>query len=102
MNISSKIVTAICNYVAPVQETPPEEFRVHYEVNTIGTIVLFQALYKLLKASTQPKFIPMTSAGGSLTASISMTATINPYCASKAALNLIARRIHFENDWLGA
>ncbi|KAF9035377.1 NAD(P)-binding protein [Hymenopellis radicata] len=91
---------AICNYVAPVQETPPEEFRTHYEVNTIGIVVLFQALYKLLKSSTEPKFIPMTSAGGSLTSSISMLATINPYCASKAALNLIARRIHFENDWL--
>ncbi|KAF9035352.1 NAD(P)-binding protein [Hymenopellis radicata] len=79
---------------------PPEEFRTHFEVNTIGIVVLFQALYKLLKSSTEPKFIPMTSGGGSLTLSIFMHATINPYCASKAALNLIARRIHFENDWL--
>ncbi|KAF8901108.1 NAD(P)-binding protein [Mucidula mucida] len=91
---------AIANFVAPIHETPPEEFRAHYEINTIGIVVLFQAFYKLLRASTEPKFIPMTSGAASLTTSDSMLAAINCYCASKVALNLIARRIHFENDWL--
>ncbi len=97
-----EIVTAIANFVAPIHETPPEEFRAHYEINTIGIVVLFQAFYKLLRASTEPKFIPMTSGAASLTISDSMLAAINCYCASKVALNLIARRIHFENDWLSA
>ncbi|KAF9035402.1 hypothetical protein BDZ89DRAFT_1036270 [Hymenopellis radicata] len=60
------------------------------------------ASYDLLKISKESKFIPVTTDRASLTGHISMPAGNNSYTGvSKVALNYIARRIHFENDWLG-
>lgn len=71
------------------------------QVNVTGILVLFQAVYPLLKASTSsPRFIPMTSGAGSLTAYISLPFGYTCYGVTKAAVNYIARKIHFENDWL--
>ncbi|CAA7260849.1 unnamed protein product [Cyclocybe aegerita] len=82
---------------------PIDAFRKHIEVNATGAVVLFQAVLPLLKASkSTPKFVPITSGGGSLTAYIDQQYEIVAYGASKAALNFITRRIHFENDWLVA
>jgi norsolorinic acid ketoreductase len=62
--------------------------------------VLFQAVEGLLKASSNPKFIGMTSGAGSL--SEFMDVPIGKFCygSSKAVLNFMLRRIHFENDWI--
>jgi len=57
----------ICSLIAPAMETTPEVMREHYDVNVIGTLVLFQATYPLLSASTPtPKFIPISSGAGSI------------------------------------
>ncbi len=85
-----------------ILETPIKQFEDHFHVNALGVVVLFQAFYGLLKASKEPKFIPISSASGSLTAFMASPITANAYGTSKAALNFVARRIHFENDWLGA
>jgi NAD(P)-dependent dehydrogenase (short-subunit alcohol dehydrogenase family) len=70
------------------------------QVNTIGVLVLFQATYALLKASKSPKFIPISSGVGSLSAYISMPLRGFCYGTTKVALNYMARKIHFENEWL--
>ena len=72
------------------------------KVNVTGTIVLFQALYGLLKKSKAPKFVPVSSDGGCLDGAMVKSAIGGPsYGASKAALNWVTRKIHFENEWLG-
>ncbi|KAF9457037.1 NAD(P)-binding protein [Collybia nuda] len=91
----------ISTYMGPAAQAPVDELRNHMEVNTIGMLVLFQAVYSLLKASmSSPRFIPMTSGAASLTAYMSLPLGYTCYGASKVALNYIARKIHFENDWL--
>ncbi|CAA7260848.1 unnamed protein product [Cyclocybe aegerita] len=57
------------------------------------------------RASRRPSLFPsrsITSGGGSLTAYIDQSYEIVAYGASKATLNYITRRIHFENEWLVA
>jgi hypothetical protein len=43
----------------------------------------------------------MTSLGGSLTLFLHAPPITGGYAASKAAVNSLARRIHFEEEWLG-
>jgi NAD(P)-dependent dehydrogenase (short-subunit alcohol dehydrogenase family) len=66
-----------------------------------GPLVLFQATYPLLKASTStPKFIAISSVGGSIEIGGAMTMKGIAYGASKAALNFVIRKLHHENDGL--
>ena len=72
-------------------------------MNVTGTVVLFQAVYSLLKKSTNPRFVPVTSVGGRLSGGLIETSFGNvSYGATKAALNWVSRKIHFENPWLSA
>ncbi|KAF9472594.1 NAD(P)-binding protein [Pholiota conissans] len=91
---------AICSGLAPVHKADMNAFKEHFTVNVMGPIVLFKAFYGLLKASPSPKFIPITSVGGSLVITVSGPLQGVCYCSSKAALNWISRKIHFENEWL--
>lgn len=73
------------------------------KVNVSGPIILFQAMYDLLKKSANPRFVSMSSIGRCV--GIGLVSTQVPgicYGATKAALNWATRKIHFENDWLGA
>ncbi|KII87061.1 hypothetical protein PLICRDRAFT_42697 [Plicaturopsis crispa FD-325 SS-3] len=88
----------ICKCYTPVHETPAEELREHFEVNVIGTITLFQALRPLLLASPHPKFVAISTVGGSIEAGAAFPFPIAAYGASKAAENWLARKIHFENE----
>jgi NAD(P)-dependent dehydrogenase (short-subunit alcohol dehydrogenase family) len=73
------------------------------QVNSIAPIILFQAFYPLLKASkSTPKFITVTSGAGSVATFVDSPVTMGGYSASKAALNSLTRKIHFENEWLVA
>ncbi|TFK37008.1 hypothetical protein BDQ12DRAFT_724461 [Crucibulum laeve] len=92
---------AIGNYLGTTLETPPETMTEFLQANVIGVLVLFQAMHHLLKASkSSPKFVPLSSPVASLTAYISIPAGYTCYGVSKAAVNYIARRIHYENEWL--
>ncbi|KAF8193051.1 NAD(P)-binding protein [Pholiota molesta] len=93
---------AICATTAKkVHETPADKFTDEFSVNTLGPIVLFQSTRELLKASPLPRFVPISSAGGSVDFIPQMGAMdASPYGASKAALNWVTRKIHFENEWL--
>jgi NAD(P)-dependent dehydrogenase (short-subunit alcohol dehydrogenase family) len=70
------------------------------QINVIGTLMLFQAAYPLLKASTSsPKFIPISSAAGSIT-DVTTSPGLVAYGSSKAAENYLARKLHFEHEEL--
>ncbi|KII86985.1 hypothetical protein PLICRDRAFT_113403 [Plicaturopsis crispa FD-325 SS-3] len=90
----------IGKYLGTVHETPVEEMRDHYEasVNVIGTVVLYQAVYSLLKASPSPKFVGISSMGGSVTIGPTIPFGLFAYGATKAALNWFTRKVHHENE----
>jgi len=88
----------IADYLGPLATTPIGEFQRHYEVNTIGPVILFQSMYELLVSSTTPKFIVMSSGAGSITLQSQVKIPNTPYGASKAAANYITRKIQFENE----
>ncbi|KAF9692066.1 hypothetical protein EKO04_010179 [Ascochyta lentis] len=92
---------------APVAELPVSIIREHLEVNTIGTVLLFQAFKPLLKASKSinPKFIALSTSLGSLTLQESFAGLplqFTPYSISKAALNLVVKKINIDESWLTA
>jgi NAD(P)-dependent dehydrogenase (short-subunit alcohol dehydrogenase family) len=87
----------------PVLETPAQAMAEHFAVNTIGPLVLFQATYPFLKASSDaPKFIPVTSSGGSIAHAAHMGIPLLAYGASKAALNYLAVKIRADHEGLSA
>ncbi|KAF8176062.1 NAD(P)-binding protein [Pholiota molesta] len=92
----------IANYTGKVHEAPVDKFQEHFSVNVLGPIVLFQSIRDLLKASSLPRFIPISSGAGCLTVIQAGSMDVAPYGASKAALNWVTRKIHFENEWLVA
>ncbi|KAF8172738.1 NAD(P)-binding protein [Pholiota molesta] len=81
----------IANYAGKAVETPVDKFQEHFSVNVLGPVVLFQSFSGVLKASPLPRFIPISRGPGM---------DIAAYGASKAALNFVTRKIHFENEWL--
>jgi len=88
-------------YLGAAEETPIEVFRDHLNINVVGLLALFQVTAPLLRKSKKtPKFIPLSSGAASLTAYIDMKAGYTCYGVSKVALNYVARRLHFENEWL--
>ncbi|KAF9482909.1 NAD(P)-binding protein [Pholiota conissans] len=88
--------------LAQIHETTIETYKEHFSVNTIGPIVLFQAFRDLLKASPLPRFIPISSGAGSIAMIESTPVETSAYSMSKAALNWVTRKIHYENEWLVA
>ncbi|RSL98201.1 hypothetical protein CDV31_012686 [Fusarium ambrosium] len=78
-------------------------FRDHFNINTTGVVALLQGLAPLLKASKtgNPRFIALSSTLGSHSAQKGLAGlTIGPYGASKAALNWIIQKVHYEEPWL--
>ncbi|KAF9473259.1 NAD(P)-binding protein [Pholiota conissans] len=90
----------IANFAGKIHEVPIKLFEDHFSVNVLGPIVLFQAFRDVLKASTQPRFIAISSMGGSIDLIPTSPMEVGPYGTSKAALNWVVRKIHFENEWL--
>ncbi|KAM0229163.1 hypothetical protein ACHAPO_010193 [Fusarium lateritium] len=88
-----------------VREADVNNINEHFQVNTVGPVVLFQATADLLQASKtdKPTFIAISTLVGSF-GSMELLAgfpSINsPYGGSKTALNWFMRRLHFEEPWL--
>jgi len=78
-------------------ETPISEFKEHFDVNATGTLVLFQAVYELLNASKNPKFIPIGTPVGSIGELENYPLGSTAYGSSKAALNFLTRKLHLEH-----
>jgi norsolorinic acid ketoreductase len=103
----NKIDTVVANagiskYYGPATITPISEVREHFEVNVVGTIVLFQAVWPLLKASSHPMFMALSSGVASLGDMESLPLPATAYGMSKVAVNYMVRKIHFENPELTA
>ncbi|KAJ7166352.1 aflatoxin biosynthesis ketoreductase-like protein nor-1 [Mycena crocata] len=90
----------IAKYHGPLATTPLSEFRDHWEVNTLGTVVLFQAAHKLLLASPtgKPTFAYISSGAGSISSYFS--AGNVPYGSSKAAANFLVKALDAEHPSL--
>ncbi|KAF9475791.1 NAD(P)-binding protein [Pholiota conissans] len=88
------------NSTGKVHETTAQNYEDHFAVNVLGPIVLFQAFRAILKASPHPRFIAISSGAGSIGLVGNISIDNAPYVMSKAALNWIICKIHFENDWL--
>lgn len=62
----------------------------HINVNALGPLSSYQACYKLLTKPTNTKFMPITSAAGTIGGMAQGRTFVAPsYCISKAALNWI-------------
>jgi norsolorinic acid ketoreductase len=80
----------------PVLATSLSSLRDDFEVNTLGPVKLFQATYPLLKESSNPKFVVISSALGSI-------GYMHPspnlsYGVSKVAVNFLVKKIHIEHE----
>ncbi|KAJ6482969.1 hypothetical protein C8R47DRAFT_579826 [Mycena vitilis] len=90
----------IANHFGPVADTPLAAFRNHYEVNTLGPVVLFQAAHTLLLASPTgaPTFAVISSSMGSIARYKHISAA--PYGMSKAAVNFLVKVLDAEHPAL--
>lgn len=92
---------------ASVAQTTIDSLRDHLNTNTIGPVLLFQAFKPLLEAnkSGKPVFLATSTIIGSIGGQemlAGLPPVLSPYGASKAALNWMVRRIHYEEPWLTA
>lgn len=83
-----------------VSEMKTSDLLEHVDVNVAGVVRLFQATLPLLDKADKPIFMPVSSIVGSLGEMEHLPYTLTSYGASKAALNLVVRRIHFEQPEL--
>jgi norsolorinic acid ketoreductase len=100
INANVPVSSGILKYVGVLTTTPVSEFRDHWEVNTLGLVVLFQAVHKLLLASPTgtPKFAYISSGAGSIGGFVNMKFTA---CgSSKAAANYLVKALDVENPSL--
>jgi norsolorinic acid ketoreductase len=79
----------------PLEIVDPEVVREHLTVNTIGTLTLFQAVLPLLRKSTLPKFVPITTDAASITSPVPYP--VSAVALSKVGVNFITQRIHVEH-----
>ncbi|TRM62850.1 hypothetical protein BD626DRAFT_496689 [Schizophyllum amplum] len=78
-------------------DTSAEDMTHHFNVNTNGPLVLFQATHELLRASKSPKFVAISSVMGSVTIAPEFPTIQMAYGMSKAALNWVVRKLHQDN-----
>ncbi|KAK8087781.1 aflatoxin biosynthesis ketoreductase nor-1 [Apiospora hydei] len=103
-------ITAL-DIVIAVKDIDTEQMAEILQVNTFAFVTLFSAVHPLLKAAAAddhdsawpgpPKLLAISSNASQI---VDMAPTIpvrvGAYGASKAALNYLVRRAHFENPWL--
>ena len=89
---------------APVQDVSLAALREHIEVNTIHPFLMYQSFYPLLSRSTNPRFMVSSTYSGSTGELDGILKNIPQLCygLSKAAVNNLTRRIHFESRTITA
>jgi len=90
----------IAKHYGLASATPLNEVREHFEVNTVGSLALFQAVLPLLKASSDPMFVAISTGAASIGEMGNIPMPNTAYGISKVALNFLVRKIHFENPEL--
>jgi len=89
----------IANDWNKVTEVSVESLKEHFNVNAVGPLILFQAMYPLLLKRQTRKFITMSTIAASLQLQIDVPHTV--YGTSKVALNFITRSIDQEHSGQG-
>jgi len=80
----------------PATEVDLESMNQHFQVNAVGPLILFQAMYPLLMKRKTRKFITVSSTVGSLATNYPGVPD-TAYGASKAALNFVTKSIAKEH-----
>ena len=83
-----------------VSEMKSSDLLHHCDVNAAGPVRLFQAVLPLLEKAAAPKFMAVSTGVATIAGMEHFPFTVSSYGASKAALNFLVRRIHFENEGL--
>ncbi|KAK7059776.1 NAD(P)-binding protein [Favolaschia claudopus] len=93
---------AICDYYGPVVDAPVSVYQDHFEVNSLGPLVLFQAAERLLLASPTgaPIFAVISSSVTSMGNYVHFS--LSPYAMSKAAVNILVKGLNAEHSKLVA
>ncbi|KAL3459992.1 hypothetical protein BJX64DRAFT_290642 [Aspergillus heterothallicus] len=88
----------------PLHTIAPELVLSAYDVNTVGTLRLYQATRELLeKSSKSPKWVSISSGAGSIEGvKVYGTQPFSMYGMSKAAMNWLTVAIHNADGWLTA
>jgi norsolorinic acid ketoreductase len=86
-----------CNRITEISAA---EYREHQNVNVIGPLLLFQATWKLLQKASNPKFVVISSTLGSVGIGPTKNVPSGSYGASKASVNYLMRKLHFEHPEL--
>ena len=83
---------------APAHSVSIAAIREHIEVNTFHPLLMYQSFYALLHKSASPKYMVSSTVSGSNGLLDQMAAVPQlTYGLSKAAVNNLTRRIHFED-----
>ena len=83
-----------------VSEMKTADLMEHVNVNAAGVIRLFQAVLPLLQKASKPIFMVVSSGVATIAGMEYVPFTVSSYGASKATINYLVRRIHFENPEL--
>lgn len=93
---------AIVKPPAPTATASVEDFQESFQVNAMAPLLLFQATWPLLQKSQAPKFIGISTCLATIGKMEEWKWPTVTYGVSKAAMNYIVRKMHFENEDLVA
>lgn len=88
----------ICNTWSPVDKLSDNEALVHFEVNALGLLRLFKAVFPLLQAAQQPKMAYMSTNLASMHDIPHNPSLTAAYGMSKVAGNYLIEKINAEFD----
>ncbi|EOD46371.1 putative aflatoxin biosynthesis ketoreductase nor-1 protein [Neofusicoccum parvum UCRNP2] len=84
-----------------VRDVRPADMKTHFDVNTVGPVILFQAVLPLLRAAARPpKFVTIGSSAGSIGGMELCPFPNAAYGPTKAALHYLTKKIHVEHPEL--
>ena len=93
--------SGVAKHIGTALNTPGEEMKEHFEINTVGHLLLFQATWEpLLKHAKKgdPKFVVVSSSVGSIGGMENEPVPMLAYGASKAATNFLVRKLSMEHE----
>lgn len=88
---------AIATVMPTVASVSVADLKLHFAINAVAPVVLFQAFLPYLERSKNPKFINIGSGGGSISEIEKRNFPSAAYGTSKAALHYLTRKVHFEH-----
>ncbi|KAF2135829.1 uncharacterized protein K452DRAFT_354223 [Aplosporella prunicola CBS 121167] len=81
-----------------VADVKISDIDLHVRVNGYGPVILFQATLPALNKATAPKFIIISSSGGTIAGMEDICVPHASYGPSKALVNYLGRKMHFEHE----